>query len=248
MKITAISAQARNPDRVNVSVDGKYRFSLDIAQVVELGVKVGREYSEEELAELETESQFGKLYARALEYCLMRPHSAREVRDYLQRKTRPKKILKHISYRKGSTFARESERGDRSREGSSAVDSGERLVDRNRIVEIAGVSQPVADRVYARLLQKGHIDDERFARYWVENRNQAKGASRRKLQAELRAKGVEPSIIDAALAATDRSDEDELAKIIAKKRAKYPDDQKFMQYLARQGFSYDDIKTALQQE
>ena len=215
MKITAISAQARNPDRVNVSVDGKYRFSLDITQVVELGVKIGREYSKEELAELETESQFGKLYARALEYCLMRPHSAREVRDYLYRKTRPTKY--------------------------KSTKTGE-------LKERAGVSQSVATRVFDRLVDKGYIDDEKFARYWVENRNQTKGASRRKLQAELRAKGVESSIIDAALAATDRSDEDELAKIIAKKRAKYPDDQKFMQYLARQGFSYDDIKTALQQE
>ena len=71
MKITDISLQARNPDRVNVSVDGKYRFSLDILQVTELGIKIGREYSEEELVELENESQFGKLYARALEYTMM---------------------------------------------------------------------------------------------------------------------------------------------------------------------------------
>lgn len=213
MKITAISAQARNPDRVNVSVDGKYRFSLDIAQVVELGVKIGREYSEEELAELETESQFGKLYARALEYCLMRPHSAREVRDYLYRKTR---VTKYKSKKTGE------------------------------LKERAGVSQSIATRVFDRLVDKGYIDDEKFARYWAENRSQTKGASQRKLQAELRAKGVESSIIDAALAETGRSDEDELAKIIAKKRGKYTDDQKFMQYLARQGFSYDDIKAALQ--
>lgn len=88
MKITNLSAQQRDPNRVNVFVDGKYTFSLDVSQVVSLGVKVGREYDEQELAELEQESQFGKLYGRALEYCLMRPHSAREVRDYLWRKTR----------------------------------------------------------------------------------------------------------------------------------------------------------------
>ena len=81
MKITNLTAQQRDPNRVNVSVEGKYRFSLDIAQIVSLGVKVGREYTEQELAELEQESQFGKLYARALEYFLMRPHSAREVQD-----------------------------------------------------------------------------------------------------------------------------------------------------------------------
>lgn len=77
----------RNPDRVNVSIDGKYRFSLDVSQITDLNVRVGRELGNDEVAELEIESQFGKLYARALEYCLMRPHSVREVRDYLRRKT-----------------------------------------------------------------------------------------------------------------------------------------------------------------
>ena len=91
MKITDISLQARDKNRVNVSVDGKYRFSLDVFQVGELGLKVGREYSDEELAALEDESQFGKLYARAMEYCLMRPRSVKEMRDYLWRKTRPTK-------------------------------------------------------------------------------------------------------------------------------------------------------------
>lgn len=91
MKITSISAQARNPDRVNISIDGKYRFSLDIAQVIDLGIKQGQEVSDEQLAEYERESEFGKLYARTLEYCLMRPRSAREVRDYLYKKTFAKK-------------------------------------------------------------------------------------------------------------------------------------------------------------
>jgi regulatory protein len=211
MKVTNISVQAKNPGRVNISIDEKYRFSLDIFQVSELGIKVGKEYSEEELAKLETESQFGKLYSRALEYTMLRPHSVKELRDYLWRKTRTTKY--------------------KSRTGE--------------LKEREGVSQAVADRVLERLIEKGYLDDEKFARYWVENRNQTKGTSKRKLIAELRAKGVEQTVIEAAFDETSRSDEDELHKVIAKKRDKYADDQKLMQYLARQGFSYDDIKTAL---
>lgn len=228
MKITALSAQVRNPDRVNVSVDGKYKFSLDISQVIDLGVKIGNEYDEAELAELEIESQFGKLYARALEYCLVRPRSGREMRDYLYRKTLSKKYLKKDS-QKGSSFNRVEKSA-------------------NRIVEIAGASPEVTARVFDRLVEKGHIDDEKFARWWVENRNVRKGASRRKLQAELQAKGMPSDIINGVIEESDREDSDELAKIIAKKRHKYSDDQKFMQYLARQGFSYDDIKAVLQEE
>ena len=57
MKITDISLQARDNNRVNVSVDGEYRFSLDVFQVGELGLKVGREYTNDELTALEDESQ-----------------------------------------------------------------------------------------------------------------------------------------------------------------------------------------------
>lgn len=210
MKITDISLQIRNPDRVNISVDGSYRFSLDVFQVGELGIKVGREYTEEELAALETESQFGKLYSRALEYCLRRPHSIKEVRDYLRRKT----------------FDRRGKDGK----------------------VMKGYDSSLADRVLEKLQRKRYVDDEQFARWWVENRNMTKGSSLRKLSAELRAKGVDASIIAQALEGTERSDDVELEKMIAKKRTKYPDDQKLIQYLARHGFSYDDIMTALRRD
>jgi len=212
MKVTGLSSQQKDPNRINILIDGKFRFSLDISQVTDLGIRVGKEFTEEELDEFEVESQFGKLYARALEYCIMRPHSAREIRDYLYRKTR-------------ATRVRNKRTGE--------------------IKERPGVSVELTTRVFERLLDKGHIDDIKFTHWWVENRNQRKGMSRRKLQSELSAKGVASGIIEEAIASTERSDSNELAKIVSKKRAKYPDNQKFMQYLARQGFSYDDIKSAL---
>ena len=213
MKITNLSSQIRNPDRVNVSIDGKYRFSLDISQITELGVKVGRETSEEELAILETESLFGKLYSLALNYSFSRPHSVRELRDYLYRKT----LTTKFRTKKGEVRERD------------------------------GYSPALTTRVLEKLQHKGYVDDEKFARWWVENRNQTKGTSLRKLSAELRAKGVNGEIIDEVVASSERNDGNELAKIIAKQRAKYPDEQKLSAYLARQGFRYDDIKSALQE-
>lgn len=213
MRITALTIQQRDPNRVNVMVDGKFRFSLDVTQIVDSHVKVGKEYTATELARLETESQFGKLYARALEYCLLRPHSSREVRDYLYRKT----IVKR--YRSKRT---------------------------GEILERPGYGTDVTERVFDRLVEKGYINDEKFAEFWIENRNLRKGTSQRKLQAELAAKGVDRGIVERLLSETERNDVDELSKIVAKKRSKYDDDKKFMQYLARLGFSYDDIKNALQ--
>lgn len=214
MKITDISQAVKNPDRVNISVDGKYRFSLDIYQLADLGIKVGKEYTEQELFELESESQFGKLYARALEYCLMRPHSAKEVRDYLWRKTLS---TKSRNQRTGEISTRE------------------------------GVSKDNTNRVFNRLVERGYINDESFARYWVENRNQTKGTSLRKLQNELRTKGIESSLIESVLHESGRNDEDELSKMIAKKSNKYTDEKKLIQYLMRQGFRYNDIRSALNQ-
>ena len=138
MKITDISLQARDKNRVNVSVDGKYRFSLDVFQVGELGIKLGCEYTDEELIALEDESQFGKLYARALDYCLIRPRSIKEMRDYLWRKTRPTK--------------------------KRSPKTGE-------IIERPGVKLEITERVLARLMDKKYLDDEKFARFWLEHRS-----------------------------------------------------------------------------
>ena len=90
--ITDIRQGVKNPNRANIFVNGKYSFSLDIAQIVDLGVKIGRKLSEDELAELKRASEFGKLYQRTLEWVLTRPHSVKETRDYLRRKIYDKKL------------------------------------------------------------------------------------------------------------------------------------------------------------
>ncbi|MCL2869952.1 RecX family transcriptional regulator [Candidatus Saccharibacteria bacterium] len=213
-KITSLSGQVKDQNRVNISIDGKYAFSLDIAQVTELGVKVGLQIDDVKLDELKLASDYGKLYNRALEYALLRPHSTREMRDYLHKKTLDKRV--RVKSKTGEY--------------------------KTKI--IPGVSQDLANQVLARLMQRGYINDVKFTQFWIENRMVKKGVSKRRLTNELIKKGIETSIIGDALLATDRNDQAEIAKIIAKKRARY-DDDKLTAYLARQGFSYDDIKTAL---
>ena len=98
-KITALKQGVRNPDRVNVYVDGKFSFSLDISQVVDFGIKVGIEVSDEQIAEFKRASEFGKLYQRALEWVLVRPRSIRETNDYLYKKIFEKKLDKNYKDR-----------------------------------------------------------------------------------------------------------------------------------------------------
>lgn len=197
MKITALKAQVKNPERVSVYVDGKYSFSVGVNQVLDQRLHSGLELSETRLAELKHISEFGKAYERALMYVMLRPRSRREVQDYARRKKwNPE--------------------------------------DTQAIIE--------------KLVTKRYLDDRSFARSWVESRALNKKISRRKLVMELKQKGVSDDIITDVLENSSFDETDSLHKLIEKKRklARYSgDDQKLMRYLASQGFSFDDIKTAL---
>ena len=190
-KITDLKQGVKNPNRVNVFVDGKFAFSLDVVQVVDFKIKVGKLLEPEELLEYQKASEFGKLYQRALDWVLTRPRGEKELRDYLYKKVYEKKLDKKY-----------------------------------------------IDDIVEKLKEKKYLDDTRFAEWYVENRFVKKGVSARRLRMELMKKGVEKSIIEEVLSVSERNDKDEILKIIAKKRAKYTD-EKLIQYLCRQGFSFE---------
>lgn len=85
MKITALKQQIKNPDRVSIYLDGKYSFSLTLNQVVAEKIKIGLELDEETLSALKQKSTDEKLRLKAMNWTLQRPHSIRELRDYLRR-------------------------------------------------------------------------------------------------------------------------------------------------------------------
>jgi len=105
----------------------------------------------------------------------------------------------------------------------------------------------LAEKLINRLRNKNYIDDEDFARRWVENRRLLKPVSKRKLYQELKVKRVDNEAIEIVLSEDDTDEREVLAELILKKRSqtKYKDPQKLLQFLARQGFNYDDIKTVL---
>lgn len=113
-----------------------------------------------------------------------------------------------------------------------------------------GASPALTDVILNKLSIIGLIDDEKLAKAFVTDRRLLRPTSRRKLVAELRKKHVANDIIERAIGSEQSDERAALREVIAKKRkqTKYQDDLKLMQYLARQGFSYDDIKSALQAE
>ena len=99
----------------------------------------------------------------------------------------------------------------------------------------------------ARLQDLGLIDDMRYAQSFVHDRQLLRPTSRRKLILELKQKHVPEACITAAFETVEVDESQSLHEVIVKKRrqSRYQDDQKLMQYLARQGFGYGDIKAAL---
>ena len=109
------------------------------------------------------------------------------------------------------------------------------------------VSPTLLSNILNKLSEKGLIDDKKFASSFINDRNLLKPTSRRKLILELRSKNVPGDIITEVIEDDDQQEKTNLIRIVENKRrqSKYKDDQKLMQYLARQGFNYSDIKEVL---
>lgn len=226
--ITAMKPAVKNENRVNIYVNNKYEFSLDLTQVVDYKIKVGTILSPEKIAELKHASELGKLYQRTLEWILTRPHSAKETRDYLIRKR----------------MKRESENRQALRNRTRSKDDIKKYHLHTK--ELPLFSEADIEKIILRLSERDYINDYAFTKYYLENRNVKKGISLKKLKLELAKKGIDRTLIEKVLSEENpRSDEEEIKKIIKKKRQRY-DDEKLIQYLARQGFDYQLAKSLVQ--
>lgn len=194
--ITALTAQKRNPGRINVYLDGEFAFGL--ARIVAAWLQVGQELSEEKITALRAEDEREAAHQQALRSLSYRARSEAEIRQNL----------------KEHDF-----------------------------------SETVIEETINRLRKSGLVDDGRFAKSWVENRNEFRPRSRRALAYELRGKGITGEILDEALADTD---DDEMAYQAALKQARKLQGlewndfrQKMLAFLARRGFQYTNAASAV---
>lgn len=197
-RITALVAQKRNKERVNVYLDGEFAFGL--ATIEALKLHKGQELSDADIERLKALDEVEVAHERALHFLSYRPRSTEEVRRNLRNSKR--------------NF------------GETAIEN-----------------------TIGRLERAGLLDDEAFARYWVENRERFSPRSARALRHELRQKGVPDRAIEAAI---DEVDEAGAAYQAAQDRlSRYAgaDEETFRKrlggYLSRRGFSYGVVREAL---
>jgi regulatory protein len=106
----------------------------------------------------------------------------------------------------------------------------------------------VVEAIVSDLVERDYLNDETFAKYWVEQRETFKPRSRLALRQELYEKGVPREIIRRAVR---QVDEVEAAERAAEKRAyrwsHYTEEafrEKMIAYLGRRGFNYTTAKKA----
>ncbi|WP_435771013.1 regulatory protein RecX [Nocardioides sp. SYSU DS0651] len=98
-----------------------------------------------------------------------------------------------------------------SRQARSRKELAERLARRNVPDDVAG---PLLDRFE----EVGLVDDEAFARAWVDSRQRTRGLARPALAVELRRKGIADETARAVLAEVDPGDEEAAARRLVRKK------------------------------
>ncbi len=115
-----------------------------------------------------------------------------------------------------------------------------------RNLEKHSVPSEVINDVFKRLERSGLVNDERFAKDWVENRSEFRPRSRRALASELHLRGLSDTAIKKALEGL--NEETMAYQAAAKQSRRYEGlsvrdfNNKLGSFLARRGFSYEVIK------
>lgn len=85
-RITKITSQVREPERVSIFLDGVFAFGLPADVATTDGLSVGEELDEARVAALLIRDEAGRATTAALAFLAYRPRSEREVRDRLRQK------------------------------------------------------------------------------------------------------------------------------------------------------------------
>lgn len=82
--ITRLVQGKKNPNRVNIYLDGAFSFALSIDEVVKNGLKKGLNLTDEKINALIETDINDKAYSKILNYISYRPRTIKEVKDRLR--------------------------------------------------------------------------------------------------------------------------------------------------------------------
>jgi regulatory protein len=91
IKITALVVQKKNPNRVNVHLDGEFAFGL--ARIVAAWLRVGQELTEEKIEQLKAEDARERAFQQAMLFLSYRARSESEIRKNLRKHEIPETVI-----------------------------------------------------------------------------------------------------------------------------------------------------------
>lgn len=225
MQITSLEYQKKDPNRVNLFVDGKFLAGIDANDIIKLNLYNGKEIDSNEISKIIAQSEFGKEFNAALNFLSYRPRSEWEIRDFFRRRRRQQELKK-----------------------TSDKDKKE-------------ISEQTIESVITKLRDLGQINDESFAKWYIDQRITFKPLGQRALKYELLKKGIDKKVIDQVLSPTGEdslpSELDLALKALSKKAdrimrsisdsdSRYQAKIKLQQFLISRGFGYDTAKEAVE--
>lgn len=96
-KITAIEAQKRNPNRVNIYINDEFAFGL--SRIVAAWLQVGQVLSDEKIAVMQEEDAREVALQKALHFLSYRARSLQEVRKNLEKHEMPEAVIQNTLQR-----------------------------------------------------------------------------------------------------------------------------------------------------
>ncbi len=91
--ITKISIQKNATDGYNIFLNDRYAFSVDEQVLIQYQLKKGKQLSELELMQIQSEDEIRKAYNVATQYLSFRMRAKQEVRTYLERKEYEERVI-----------------------------------------------------------------------------------------------------------------------------------------------------------
>lgn len=95
-QITAITPQRNDKTRFNISVDGKFIFAADAETVIKEKLKVGKDLTPKDTDRLKSKNETGLLLNRTFALISRRPHSKKEIEQFLHKKNATDREKEHI--------------------------------------------------------------------------------------------------------------------------------------------------------
>jgi regulatory protein len=205
-------------------VDGVFFASLNTEAVLKRNIKVSEPITETDLKNLLEESILIDLRQGSLSQIGLRPHSTKEITNYCQQ--RINKLINKLNC------------SNQAKRINITTDNTSNLI--KQTIEY--------------LVKNNYLNDEKFARWWVQSRISSKPKGKNALYAELQSKGIEKQIIDKILSdetlISQETTQNMLDKLIEKiwkaiqnrKYSKLKAKQIMIQRLYSKGFDYTQTK------